>query len=205
MMNSLHLGDPVYDFVIENSNNLRLAGQIVKTWPKVRDAIVRQFLGQVERRLRSKLPKSHDWKLVAEGFDVFDQQWPQPIHLTKALWSEHFLEDGESVCFVSLEIQQRGKTAVMGVWRQKAKAGGADLKLVEAFRKLGVSGRANQWWAIQVDLPHEIAGWRDSETLGRLKFETDKWAEEVAESLFIFAKTAEPILDPFFKAQRPKT
>ncbi len=204
-MNNLRLGDPVYDFVIENSKNLQLAGQVVKAWPKIRDAIVGQFLGQVERRLRSKLPKGHDWKLTADDFDVFDQQWPQPIHLTKALWSEHFLEDGEPVCFVSLEIQQRGKAAVMGVWRERAKAGGADAKLVEAFRKLGVSGRANQWWAIQVGLPREIVGWRDSETLGRMKFETDKWAEEIAESLFVFAKTAEPILDSFFKAKPTKT
>jgi len=143
--------------------------------------------------------------LSAGDFDVFDQQWPQPIHLTKALWSEHFLEDGEPVCFVSLEIQQRGKCAVMGVWREKAKAGGTDAKLVEAFRKFGVSGRTNQWWAIQVGLPREIMGWRDSETLSRMKFETDKWAEEIAESLFVFAKTAEPILDSFFKAMRPET
>ena len=136
---------------------------------------------------------------------MFDQQWPQPVHFTKALWSEHFLEDEESVCFVSLEIQQRGKTAVMGIWRDKAKAGGADVKLVEAFRKLGISGRTNQWWAIQVELSREVAGWRDSETLSRMKFETDKWAEEIAESLFIFAETAEPILDTFFKAERSKT
>jgi len=64
-MNNLRLGDPVYDFVIENSKNLQLAGHVVKAWPKIRDAIVRQFLGQVERRLRSKLPKGHDCLLPA--------------------------------------------------------------------------------------------------------------------------------------------
>ena len=204
-MNNPQLGDPVYDFLIESRKNLLLAGQVIKAWPKVRDTIARQFLCETVRRLRLKLPKGSDWKLSAEDFDIFGQQWPKPICVTKPLWSEHFLEDGEPVCFVCLEVQQRGKLAVMGIWREKSAVGGADQKLVEAFRKMGVGGRTNQWWAIQIDIPPEIAVWRSSETLGLMKFETDKWAEEIAESLFIFGKIAEPILDSFFKTKRPKS
>ena len=204
-MNNLHLGDPVYDFLIENKKNLQLAGQVVKAWPKVRDSITRQFLGQIERSLRSKLPKDHDWKLETGDFDVFNEQWPQPIQLSKAIWHEDFLEPEPSVSRIALEVQGRGKKAVMGVWREKEKAGAVDSKLVEAFRKIGIAGRSNQYWAIQVDLPKEVVGWRDSGVLCRMKFESDKWAETIAESMFAFAKTAEPIIDQLFKSKISKT
>lgn len=204
-MNNLHLGDPIFDFLIENKRNLQLAGQVVKAWPKVRDSIARPFLGQIERSLRSKLPKDHDWRLETGDFGVFNQQWPQPIQLSKAMWYKEFLEPEPPVSRIALEVQGRVKKAVMGVWREKDKAGAADSKLVEAFRKIGIAGRTNQYWAIQIDLPNEVVGWRDSEVLCRMKFEADKWADTIAESMLVFAKIAEPIIDQPFKSNNSKT
>ena len=44
MRTEINLGDPVCDFAFESRENLKMAGLVSKTWPKIRDNAARYFL-----------------------------------------------------------------------------------------------------------------------------------------------------------------
>src|SRR5438552_9806972 len=103
MRTEINLGDPVCDFAFESRENLKMAGLVSKTWPKIRDNAARYFLVEAERLLRTKSSKTGTWCLKSDGFDIFEARYRQPLYLTKASWKEVF--------FISLELKDFGKRA----------------------------------------------------------------------------------------------
>lgn len=176
--------EPVEDFVLTSSQNLRIAGAVFEAWPRIRHKIAIGFLNRLRERLKKEL-KSWEFQVDEVDDRYFEEPW-STFFLWKPNWKNHS---------VGLQFAAYGEKMQFGVYRDKVIHGKPYCgELVEKLKEIDPSARTNNCWEGVTAMRSPAADWRSPEVLWRMH--TDKkFLEDVARQLLEVAKASELILD----------
>jgi hypothetical protein len=176
--------DPIKKFILKDKDNLRIATTVGEAWPEVRRQIVIEFLGNLEKRLKTKLKGLESE--ISDG-TIFESEWAG-YHFWKPSWDNQY-----SLC---LQFCSFGQQMMIGICRDKVYLSKRQHspKLLKALTAFHPKPESNSWWEARVKMLPPFADWSGAEVLW--KMHKDKtFLNEVSAQLLLLTEITEPIID----------